>query len=83
LTGIPPTDDKPHGVFATRSPYRPNPVGLTVVELLRRDGATLHVRGVDMLDATPVLDIKPYMSGIDPSVLRRGWFDDAERRRRP
>src|ERR1700750_35936 len=47
-----PVDDRPHGVFATRSPRRPNPVGLTVVELLRRDGRDLHVRGVDMLDGT-------------------------------
>ncbi|MGA8492389.1 MAG: tRNA (N6-threonylcarbamoyladenosine(37)-N6)-methyltransferase TrmO, partial [Terriglobales bacterium] len=47
LLGTPPIDDRPHGVFATRSPRRPNPIGLTVVELLRRDGRLLHVRGVD------------------------------------
>src|SRR5271166_944897 len=64
LTGTPPSDDRPHGVFATRSPYRPNPVGLTVVELLRRDGSDLHVRGVDMLDGTTILDIKPYLSSV-------------------
>src|ERR671912_1493559 len=49
LLGAPPTDDRPHGVFATRSPRRPNPIGLTVVELLSRDGPILRVRGIDML----------------------------------
>ena len=53
LTATPPNDDCPHGVFATRSPSRPNPIGLTVVELLGRDGTSLRVRGVDMLDETP------------------------------
>ena len=62
LLGTPPSDNRPHGVFATRSPRRPNPIGLTIVELLRRDGLDLHVRGVDMLDGTPILDIKPYLS---------------------
>lgn len=81
LSGTPPTDDRPHGVFATRSPFRPNPIGLTVVELLRRDVTELLVRGVDMLDGTPILDIKPYLSSIHAEALRRGWFDEAERRR--
>jgi tRNA (adenine37-N6)-methyltransferase len=78
LVGAPPVDGKPHGVFATRSPRRPNPIGLTVVELLRRDGALLHIRGVDMLDGTPILDIKPYMSSIAAEKLRRGWLTEAE-----
>jgi len=82
LTGIPPTDDRPHGVFATRSPRRPNPIGLTVVELIRREGTRLHVRGVDMLDGTPILDIKPYLSSVPESELRRGWLAEAEARRR-
>jgi tRNA-Thr(GGU) m(6)t(6)A37 methyltransferase TsaA len=82
LTGIPPTDDRPHGVFATRSPFRPNPIGLTVVQLLRRDGARLHVRGVDMLDGTPLLDLKPYLSSIPDAELRRGWLAEAEARRK-
>lgn len=82
LLGTPPTDDRPHGVFATRSPKRPNPVGLTVVELIRREGSQLHVRGVDMLDGTPILDIKPYLSGVAPEKLRRGWLDEAESRTR-
>jgi tRNA-Thr(GGU) m(6)t(6)A37 methyltransferase TsaA len=80
LVFTPPTDDRPHGVFATRSPRRPNPIGLTVVELLRRDGAVLHVRGIDMLDATPILDIKPYLSSILQDRLRRGWLAEAEAR---
>jgi tRNA (adenine37-N6)-methyltransferase len=80
LVASPPTDDRPHGVFATRSPRRPNPIGLTVVELLRREGSRLHVRGVDMLDGTPILDIKPYLTSVPPESLRRGWLDDAEAR---
>jgi tRNA (Thr-GGU) A37 N-methylase len=68
-------------VFATRSPFRPNPIALTVVELLRREGSRLHVRGVDMLNGTPILDIKPYLSGVPPERLRRGWFDEVEARR--
>ena len=82
LTAWPPADDRSHGVFATRSPRRPNPIGLTTVELLRREGTRLHVRGVDMLDGTPVLDIKPYLSSIPETNLRRGWLADAEARRR-
>ena len=82
LLGTPPTDNRPHGVFATRSPWRPNPIGLTVVELLRRDGRLLHVRGVDMLDSTPILDIKPYLSSVPAEALKRGWMEEAEERRR-
>lgn len=81
LLGSPPFDERPHGVFATRSPRRPNPIALTVVELLSRDGGKLHVRGVDMLDGTPILDIKPYMSSIPADQLRRGWLAEAEARR--
>ena len=80
LVGTPPSDDRPHGVFATRSPRRPNPIGLTVVELLSRDGPVLHVRGIDMLEGTPILDIKPYLSSIPPERLRRGWLAEAEGR---
>jgi tRNA-Thr(GGU) m(6)t(6)A37 methyltransferase TsaA len=80
LVGKPPTDDRPHGVFATRSPRRPNPIGLTVVELLFREGPILRVRGIDMLDGTPILDIKPYLSNVPPERLRRGWLADAEAR---
>jgi tRNA-Thr(GGU) m(6)t(6)A37 methyltransferase TsaA len=80
LLVTPPSDNRKHGVFATRSPRRPNPIGLTVVELLRRQNAELHVRGVDMLDGTPILDIKPYLSSIPASSLRRGWLAEAEAR---
>ncbi len=80
LEARPPSDNRPHGVFATRSPRRPNPIGLTVVELLRRDGAKLHVRGVDMLDGTPILDLKPYLSSVPLERLRRGWLAEAESR---
>ena len=80
LTGTPPSDNRSHGVFATRSPRRPNPIGLTVVELLSRTGANLRVRGIDMLDGTPILDIKPYLSGIPQEKLRRGWLAEAEAR---
>lgn len=80
LLGTPPSDNRPHGVFATRSPRRPNPIGLTIVELLRHDGAELHVRGVDMLDGTPILDIKPYLSNVPAESLRRGWLAEAEAR---
>ena len=80
LVATPPTDDRPHGVFSTRSPARPNPIGLTVVRLLRRDGPRLHVRGVDMLDGTPILDIKPYLSSVPATDIRRGWMEEAERR---
>jgi len=80
LMAYPPSDDRPHGVFATRSPRRPNPIGLTVVELVGREGPRLHVRGVDMLDGTPIVDIKPYLSNVPAEELRRGWLAAAEAR---
>lgn len=82
LLGTPPSDNRPHGVFATRSPRRPNPIALTIVELLRREGSELLVRGVDMLDGTAILDIKPLLSAIPAERLRRGWLAEAEARRR-
>jgi len=81
LLGKPPTDERPHGVFATRSPRRPNPIALTVVELIRREGTRLYVRGLDMLDGTPILDIKPYLSSVPEEKLRRGWLAEAEKRK--
>ncbi len=75
LMAHPPTAARPHGVFSTRSPRRPNPIGLTVVRILRREGPVLYVHGVDMLDGTPVLDIKPYLSSVPESELKRGWMD--------
>jgi tRNA-Thr(GGU) m(6)t(6)A37 methyltransferase TsaA len=82
LCGRPPCDDREHGVFATRSPRRPNPIALTAVELLGREGRRLRVRGIDMLDGTPILDIKPYLSSIPEDKLRRGWLAEAEARRK-
>lgn len=73
-----PLDPRPHGVFATRSPRRPNPIALTVVRLLRREGNRLHVRGLDMLDGTPILDLKPYLSSVPAEELKRGWMSEVE-----
>jgi tRNA-Thr(GGU) m(6)t(6)A37 methyltransferase TsaA len=81
LLTTPPHDDRPHGLFATRTPRRPNPLALTVVELLGRDGRRLHVRGLDMLDGTPVVDIKPYLSNVPEDRLKRGWLAEAEARK--
>lgn len=80
LTARPPMDDRSHGVFATRSPQRPNPIGLTVVRLLGRDGPRLRVQGVDMLDGTPVLDLKPYLSSVPEHELSLGWLAEARAR---
>jgi tRNA-Thr(GGU) m(6)t(6)A37 methyltransferase TsaA len=69
-------DDVARGVFATRSPRHPNPIGLSVVRLLRVDGTTLHVSGLDLLDGTPVLDLKPYVPAFDSVLVERiGWFE--------
>jgi tRNA (adenine37-N6)-methyltransferase len=65
LTAVPPNSKKEHGVFATRSPNRPNPIGFALIDLLDIDGHRLTVRGLDALDGTPVLDIKPYSPEID------------------
>jgi tRNA-Thr(GGU) m(6)t(6)A37 methyltransferase TsaA len=84
LAVAPPSDpSQTHGVFSTHAPRRPNPLALTVVELLARDGARLRVRGVDMLDGTPVLDIKPVWSSIPQEKLRRGWLAEAEKNKDP
>jgi tRNA (adenine37-N6)-methyltransferase len=81
LEGKPPCDDRSHGLFSTRSPRRPNPIALTVVRLLGREGNILRVRGVDMVDGTPILDIKPYLSSIPESELKLGWLAEAQARR--
>ena len=66
------------GVLATRSPHRPNPIGLSVVRLERVDGLTLHIRDADMLDGTPVLDLKPYIAYADAHPnAGTGWLEDA------
>jgi len=68
------------GVFVTRHPNRPNPIGFTVVELLERKENILKVRGVDMVDDTPVLDIKPYTSVDQKENIRVGWIDNDRKR---
>jgi tRNA (adenine37-N6)-methyltransferase len=83
LMATTPLDPRPHGVFSTRSPRRPNPIALTVVRLLRRDGNRLHVRGLDMLDGTAILDLKPYLSSVPPDELKRGWMAEVERKAPP
>ena len=75
LTIAPPFDGRPRGVFATRAPSRPNPVGLSVVRLVAVDGATLVVRNLDCLDGTPLLDIKPYLPSTDAEPeAAMGWL---------
>lgn len=69
----PPFQSRRRGVFSTRSPRRPNPIGMTVVRLTGRRGNVLKVSGIDMLDGTPVLDIKPYLPGDSKRGIRRGW----------
>ena len=73
---VPYRDTRERGLFATRSPCRPNPIGLSVVRLVRREGCLLHVVDMDILDDTPLLDIKPYVPEFDahPSS-KAGWFD--------
>ncbi|NLC70354.1 MAG: tRNA (N6-threonylcarbamoyladenosine(37)-N6)-methyltransferase TrmO [Desulfuromonadaceae bacterium] len=68
--------DEAHGVFATRAPCRPNPIGISIVELIRREGNILHLKGLDILDGTPLLDIKPYTRRFDcVTTTRNGWQD--------
>lgn len=70
-------DDTPRGLFATRAPSRPNPIGLSVVELLAVEGGTLRLRGVDILDRTPLLDLKPFVPAFDVPLqgqVRTGWL---------
>jgi tRNA (adenine37-N6)-methyltransferase len=72
-------DDKPHGIFATRSPARPNPIGISVVALEKIEGNRLYINNVDILDGTPVLDIKPYLPRFDCfETSRNGWFENKQ-----
>ncbi|MGE5123532.1 MAG: tRNA (N6-threonylcarbamoyladenosine(37)-N6)-methyltransferase TrmO [Acidobacteriaceae bacterium] len=76
LSVTPYLDEKPHGVFATRAPRRPNPIGLSVVKLNRVEGNLLYVDNLDILDGTPLLDIKPYVPEFDsPPDFRLGWLE--------
>jgi tRNA-Thr(GGU) m(6)t(6)A37 methyltransferase TsaA len=71
--------DVEHGVFATRAPCRPNPLGLSLVRLLRREGNVLHLSGVDVIDGTPLLDIKPYAPRYDTvDNPRSGWTEEVD-----
>lgn len=79
LTVKPFLQDVTRGLFATRAPCRPNPIGLSIVELLHRDGNVLHIDGADMLDGSPLLDIKPYTAKFDRiSNTRNGWQDELD-----
>jgi len=69
-------DDQEHGIFATRYPYRPNPIGISIVKLLSRENNILTVEGIDTLDGTPLLDIKPYVPDFDLRTnVRTGWHE--------
>jgi len=76
LEVVPFLDTAPRGVFATRAPRRPNPVGLSIVRLKGVEGRTLHIENVDILDETPLLDIKPYVPEFDAQTdVRIGWLE--------
>jgi tRNA-Thr(GGU) m(6)t(6)A37 methyltransferase TsaA len=76
-------DTRAHGLFATRAPCRPNPIGLSAVRLVRREGCILQVAEVDILDGTPLLDIKPYVPEFDAQPRSRaGWLEDSGEGRR-
>ena len=80
---VPYRDTHEHGLFATRSPCRPNPIGLSVVRLLGREGNVLRVGGIDILDGTPLLDIKPYVPEFDAHpASKAGWLDERREDRR-
>lgn len=82
LKVVPFLDNQPRGVFATRAPSRPNPIGLSVVRLTGIQGRQLSIEDVDLLDETPVLDIKPYVSEFDERTgARYGWLESARRRK--
>jgi tRNA-Thr(GGU) m(6)t(6)A37 methyltransferase TsaA len=81
LVVVPFLDDVRRGIFATRSPRHPNPIGLSVVRLLSVDHATLEITGLDLVDGTPVLDIKPYVPEFDTVAAERtGWLEDVAER---
>jgi len=78
LEVVPPKQAQTRGLFATRSPHRPNPIGLSIVELHKIEDGVLYVERVDMLDGTPLLDIKPYIPASDSiQDARPGWLDRA------
>lgn len=78
LTVIPFLDVEPHGVFATRAPSRPNPIGLSLVELVRVDANRVYLNRVDVLDGTPLLDLKPFIPAFEGGEnIRTGWVENA------
>ncbi|HID51933.1 MAG TPA: tRNA (N6-threonylcarbamoyladenosine(37)-N6)-methyltransferase TrmO [Anaerolineae bacterium] len=80
LQVVPFMDTQPRGLFATRAPKRPNPVGLSIVQLDRIEGGILHIQNVDILDGTPLLDIKPYVPEFDSyEEVRTGWLEQARK----
>jgi len=80
LEVVPFLDSKSRGLFATRAPRRPNPIGFSVVRLERIEGSVLHILNVDILDGTPLLDIKPYVPEFDsPGEVRTGWLEDVSK----
>lgn len=77
---VPYMDSQPRGLFATRAPKRPNPIGVSVVQLDRIKDGVLHIQNLDILDGTPLLDIKPYVPEFDPQVkVRTGWLEEARK----
>jgi tRNA (adenine37-N6)-methyltransferase len=75
LTVVPFLDHVPHGIFATRSPKRPNPIGISIYPIVRIDGCRISVTDVDAVDGSPILDMKPYVPAFDAPVAERiGWF---------
>jgi len=81
LLVVPFMDSEPHGVFATRAPKRPNPIGISVVRLLSIEHNVLHIENVDILDGTPLLDIKPYVPEFDEHPAEHvGWLEGAQGR---
>ena len=77
LTVKPYLDEELRGVFACRAPRRPNPIGMSLVRLVKRDGRLLTIKGLDMIDGTPVIDIKPYVGAFDEEQdIRIGWLED-------
>ena len=77
-------DDTPHGIFATRHPCRPNGIGISIVRLLGHEGNILKVGGIDVLDGTPLLDVKPYVPRFDSYPdASEGWFAGKEKREKP
>jgi len=80
LETVPFLDTKSHGIFATRAPKRPNPIGLSIVRLNRMNDRTLYIENIDVLDNTPLIDIKPYVPKFDTQTnVKTGWLEDIQK----